>query len=162
MSRSFPAFALGLVVFALDQVSKWIVLKNLEWGRPVEVIPGFFNLTLISNTGAAWGIFQEYGFILTLLAIGALVFLCIVRRHFTYVGTVPRIAFGLLLGGIAGNLTDRLIHQHVIDFLSFYVGRYHWPAFNVADSAICIGVALYILDSFFKRNPEAQSNPSQS
>lgn len=147
---------IGLLVCALDQVTKQLALEYLRWGKPIEIIPGFFDLALIYNTGAAWGIFRDHSLWLTLLAFVALILLSVLRRHFTYVGLLPRIALGLLLGGIAGNLMDRLIHGCVIDFLSFYIGRFHWPAFNVADSAICIGVGLYLLDSFRRDIPKQE------
>ena len=133
-------------------------------GKTVVVIPGFFNLTQVHNTGAAWGILRTHGSWLMLLALGALVFLCFIRRHFTHVGMVPRIALGLLLGGIAGNLTDRVVHGHVIDFLSFYIGSYPWPAFNVADSAICVGVGIYFLDSFRRvdERPPVEAKSSET
>ncbi|MBI4027291.1 MAG: signal peptidase II [Verrucomicrobia bacterium] len=159
MNRSLPAFVLGSLVFALDQTTKRFVLESLTPGQPVRVIPGFLSLTLISNTGAAWGILQDYGFWLSALAFAALMVLLAMRRHFTHAGLVPRIAFGLLLGGVAGNLSDRLTYGHVVDFLSFYINKYHWPAFNVADSAICVGVGLYVLDSLWRRNSGGASGP---
>lgn len=162
MSRSLPPFILSLAVFVLDQASKRMALNHLEWGHPVEVIPGFFNLVLIYNQGAAWGILRDQGWGLTLLAFIALVFLFAVRRHFTHVGRVPRIALGLLFGGIAGNLTDRLYYGHVIDFLSFHIGKFQWPAFNVADSAICMGVGLYLWDSIQRRNGTHGPHPATS
>jgi len=151
VKRSLPAFVLGTSVFALDQATKWLALERLRWGHPVEVIPGFFNLTLVGNTGAAWGILHDQKFWLTLLALAALIFLTLARRHFTHIGVVPRIALGLLLGGIAGNLLDRVARGHVIDFLSFFIWGYPWPAFNIADSAICVGVGLYMVDSLFRK-----------
>ena len=154
MNRSLQAFVLGTLVFALDQESKQLVLKWLLLGQAVQIIPGFFSLNLVTNTGAAWGIMRGQGLWLTALAIAALLVLLFVRRHFTYVGLMPRIALGLLLGGIGGNLADRLMYGHVVDFLDFYVGKWHWPAFNVADSSICIGVGLYLIDSF-RREPAA-------
>lgn len=162
MSRSFPAFVLGVSVLALDQVTKQVAAQSLEVGRNVEIIPGFFYLTQVRNTGAAWGVFREHGFWLAMLAGGALLFLTAYRRHFTGLGTVSRIALGFLLGGIAGNLADRIIRGHVIDFLGFYLGSYAWPAFNVADSAICVGVALYLWDSFrqVKAPGSAEEKPS--
>lgn len=161
MSRSLPALLLGFAVFMLDQVSKGMALNHLEWGQPVEIIPGFFNLVLIYNKGAAWGILRDQGWGLTLLAFVALVFLLAIRRHFTHVGRTPRIALGLLIGGISGNLMDRLLYGHVIDFLSFYIGKFQWPAFNVADSAICIGVGLYLFDSTRRNHAAANSNSVQ-
>jgi len=157
LKRSPPAFILGFFILTLDQASKHLMLDQLEFGRTVEVIPGFFSLTLISNTGAAWGMFRDHGFWLTILAFAALVFLFLARRHFTHAGWMPGIALGLLLGGITGNLVDRMIYGHVVDFLSFYLGTFQWPAFNVADSAICTGVGLYFLDSMKRGNSPASS-----
>ena len=145
----------------LDQLIKKLVLSSLSMGERVKIVPGFFDLTLVSNTGAAWGMFRNYSFILTLLAVSALLVLIVVRRHFTYVGWIPRIALGLLIGGIAGNLMDRLIHGHVIDFLLFYIGTRQWPAFNVADSAICVGVGLYLIHSF-KEEQKASADAAAS
>ncbi len=142
-----PAFVLCALIFALDRVSKEVVLERFLLGESKEIIPGFFSLTLIRNTGAAWGILRGQGLWLTLLAFVALIFLLMMRRHFTYVGILPRVALGLLLGGIAGNLSDRLMDGSVVDFLNFYIGSYHWPAFNVADSSICVGVGLYLIHS---------------
>lgn len=157
MSRSATAFFIGGAVVALDQLTKQIILRNLQWQHSIDVIPGFFSLTLVHNTGAAWGMFKEHAIWLTVLAFAALIFLCFARRHFTYVGLLPRIALGLLLGGIVGNLTDRLIYGHVIDFLSFHIHQYQWPVFNVADSAICTGVGLYFLDSMKRGAKEVKS-----
>ncbi len=154
MNRSLQAFVLGALVFSLDQESKQLVLKWLSLGQAVQIIPGFFSLNLVTNPGAAWGIMRDKGLWLTALAITALLVLLVVRRHFTYVGLLPRIVLGLLLGGIGGNLADRLMYGHVVDFLDFYVGKWHWPAFNVADSSICIGVGLYLIDSL-RREPAA-------
>ena len=155
MSRSLPAWALAASVAALDQATKAAALDRLDWGRPCDLVPGFFSLTLVVNTGAAWGLFRDKGYWLTLLAIAALVLLVAARRHFTLWGALPRIALGLLSGGIVGNLVDRIGRGHVVDFLSFHFGRFEWPAFNVADTAICIGVGLYILDSFLRKEPAA-------
>jgi signal peptidase II len=157
VNRSLQALVLGIGIFALDQATKQLALRDLAYGHPYCVIPGFFNLTFVRNTGAAWGILPNQGFWLTCLAVAALVVLLIARRHFTYVGRLPRIALGLLLGGIAGNLTDRLLYGHVIDFLDFYVNGWHWPAFNVADSSICVGVGLYLLDSL-RREREVKTS----
>lgn len=157
MSRSLPAWALAASVAALDQATKAAALARLDWNRPLEVLPGFFSLTLVVNTGAAWGLFRDRGYWLTLLAILALVLLVAARRHFTATGPLPRIALGLLCGGILGNLVDRVARGHVVDFLSFRFRAFEWPAFNVADSAICVGVGLYILDSFLRGDPSEKA-----
>lgn len=153
MSRSLPAWVLAASVAGLDQATKAAALARLDWDRPAEIIPGLFSLTLVVNTGAAWGLFRDKGYWLTLLAILALILLVAVRRHFTHFGPLPRIALGLLCGGILGNLFDRVFRGHVVDFLSFRYRGFEWPAFNVADSAICIGVTFYLLDSFLRGDP---------
>ena len=162
MSRSLPAWALAASVAALDQATKALALDRLDWNRPVEILPGFFSLILVVNTGAAWGLFRDKGYWLTLLAIGALILLVAARHHFTASGPLPRIALGLLCGGILGNLTDRITRGHVVDFLSFRFHHFEWPAFNVADAAICIGVGLYILDSFLRKEPVSDGDAPPS
>lgn len=162
MSRSLPAWVLAASVAGLDQATKATALARLDWNRPAEIVPGLFSLTLVVNTGAAWGLFRDKGSWLTLLAIGALILLVAARRHFTLSGPLPRIALGLLCGGILGNLADRILRGHVVDFLSFRYHRFEWPAFNVADSAICLGVGLYILDSFLRGEPSEKGGDPRS
>ena len=143
--------ALALGVFVADQVSKWIIAATLPYNTPdhVTVIPGFFFIVHIGNPGAAWGLFAGMSMWLAVLAVGTLAMIYLFRRHLELRRTAMQVSFGLLCGGIVGNLVDRLIHGHVIDFLLFTFGRLgDWPAFNIADSAICVGVGLYIVQSF--------------
>jgi signal peptidase II len=144
--------ALALVVFALDQLAKWLVLHHLELGREITVIPGFFNLVHWRNTGAAWSRFSGNNGALALVGLFALVALYLTRHHFSSHTLGGQIAFGFIFGGIAGNLTDRLLpsRQAVVDFLYFYLqqrgGRIiDFPAFNIADTAICTGVGLIFI-----------------
>jgi len=143
--------ALALVVLALDQFTKWLVLHNLDLSDEKTVIPGFFKLVQWRNTGAAWSQFSGNNNALAFVAFIALLLLAVMcfRQHHIL---ASQIAFGLIVGGIAGNLTDRLLpgRHAVVDFLYFYVqqrgGRViDFPAFNVADTAICTGVALIFL-----------------
>ena len=143
---------LALAIFALDQLTKWIVLQYLQTGDEIVVIPGFFNLVLRNNTGAAWSLFTGNNAVLALIAGVALVALFLARRQFHSHTLLGQLAFGLIFGGITGNLTDRLLPSRhaVVDFLYFYVqrrgaGELGFPAFNVADSAICTGVTLIFL-----------------
>lgn len=146
-------FALALVVLVLDQFTKWIVLNTIVEGDEHVVIPGFFNLAHRANTGAAWSMFTGNNTLLALVALVALVILYVSRRQFNVHRILGQIAFGLIFGGIVGNLTDRLLpgRHAVVDFLHFYMERrgpaepLDFPAFNVADSAICTGVALIFL-----------------
>jgi signal peptidase II len=142
---------LALVIFVLDQLTKWLVLKSLEPGDEKIVIPGFFKFVHWGNTGAAWSLFSGNNGALVLVALLAGVALFLTRHHFDSHRLIGQVAFGLIFGGIAGNLFDRLIRHEVVDFLRFYILQRPWdteigfPAFNVADSAICTGVGLIFL-----------------
>ena len=135
----------ALCVVLLDQASKEWVRGAFSLHESIPVLPGFFHLTYIRNTGAAWGMFSGQNLALAVLAFAMLVALVLFRRQFLPPGRVHRVALGLLCGGIVGNLFDRLRLDYVVDFLDFFHRGWHFPAFNVADSAICIGVAIYVL-----------------
>ena len=135
-------------IAVLDQVTKWLVVQYIYEAAPVTVIPGFFHLVHWRNTGAAWGLFRGYNWVLAVVSVLTIVGLYLYRHSFGINRPVAGVALGLIVGGISGNFMDRLRHQSVVDFLDFFIGDRHWPAFNVADSAICIGVALYIIVSW--------------
>lgn len=142
--------SLGAAVFALDQVSKWLVAAALPfntYGAPghVEIVSGFFNLVHVGNTGAAWSVLSGRSSLLALLGLAALAAIVWFRRHLGLERPAIQVAFGLLSGGIAGNLLDRLRHGYVVDFLDFHFGSYIYPTFNVADCGIVCGVVLYAL-----------------
>jgi signal peptidase II len=160
-------FGLALAIVVLDQFTKWLVLKTIVEGDEKVIIPGFFNLAHRANTGAAWSMFTGNNTLLAVIAIAALVALFLTRRHFSADRILGQIAFGLIFGGIIGNLADRLNpHRHaVVDFLHFYMQRrgsyepFDFPAFNVADSAICTGVALIFLITWKNEQaPNASAN----
>ncbi len=152
--RYLVFFAISFFILGLDLFTKKMALENLTSSSSVEIIPGFFNLVLVFNSGAAFGFLNNPGttwqtwlfLIVTLLAMGLIIHLIrtIARDRFSFLG----LAF--IMGGALGNLLDRLRYQAVVDFLDFYVGDWHWPAFNVADIAICVGAGLVIL-SFWKK-----------
>jgi len=145
------AWLLAVVVF--DQLTKGLVMAYFGLYELQPVIPGLFNLTYLTNTGAAFGmlagaqsIWRQVFFVgVAVAAIGVMV---VSYRQFRNQGKIFAHAIGLIAGGAVGNLIDRLRFGAVVDFLDFYVGTHHWPAFNVADSAICVGVGLFILGSF--------------
>ena len=145
----------ALCVVLLDQASKEWVRGAFSLHESVPVIPGFFHLTYIRNTGAAWGMFSGQNIALSALALVMLAVLVVFRRKILPPGRVHRVALGLLCGGIAGNLFDRLRLDYVVDFLDFFVRTSHFPAFNVADSAICVGVGIYVLGTLLAKTPEA-------
>lgn len=137
----------SLAVLILDQVTKLLALHLFSPTAPLSVIPGFFRLVLVKNTGAAWGMFSGSTGILTLISAIAGVGLLVFFPHFCEDRRERGVAMSLLLGGIFGNLIDRGLRKEVIDFLSFHLGRFEWPAFNIADSAICIGISIFLLSS---------------
>jgi len=120
------------------------------------VFKDFFYLTHVGNTGAAWSMFSGRSTMLAVLALGTLGAIFFWRKHLSLRQGIPQFCFGLLCGGTVGNLYDRLSYGHVIDFLDFHVAGYHWPAFNLADSAIFLGAASLILDSFLRREPKTK------
>lgn len=138
------------VVVIGDQLSKWWVLKNFRLYESREIIPGFFSLTFITNKGAAFGFLggdhaawrQIFFVVVALLALG---FMLHAYRELRQKGAIFGVAICLIAAGAIGNLIDRLRLGYVVDFLDVYVKNHHWPAFNVADSAITIGVALFIM-----------------
>ncbi len=157
--RSLAAYkillGLAAIVFALDQATKYWVVQTLPLGafyppHSIEVIPGFFNLVHVGNTGAAWSLFSGHSEWLALIGFVALALLWFFRETLQLYRKPYQWAFGLIVGGIIGNVIDRLIHGHVIDFLDFYINDSHYPSFNVADSGITVGVATYIIVSFFE------------
>ena len=153
---------LALSVILLDQLTKLMVLKYLGFAEEKTVIAGFFKLVHWGNTGAAWSMFTGNNRVLAAIAMIALIVLFLSRRHFAIHTLGGQVSLGLIFGGIVGNLIDRLLpsRQHVIDFLYFYVVRRDdviasFPAFNVADSAICGGVALLFILSWRTEPAEA-------
>jgi signal peptidase II len=154
-------WVIAIIAFIADQVTKEMIAARLPFGSygpagQIVVIPGFFNLVHVGNTGAAWSMFSGKSLLLALVAVGALVSIFFWRHSLGLHQRGSQPAFGLLCGGIVGNLVDRVRHGHVIDFLDLHFGGYIYPTFNVADSAICVGVFWYILWSL--RQP-AQLQP---
>ena len=150
MSRAWPYFLASCAIVLSDQITKWVVLGQLKPWERLEITP-FFNLVLAFNKGAAFSFLAGAGGWQTpLLVAFALVAAIVVsvlllrsqgRRLFSA-------GLALVLGGAVGNVIDRLRFGHVVDFLDLHAGGWHWPAFNVADSAITVGAALLILDGF--------------
>ncbi len=133
--------------YALDQLTKWWIVRNFEIYSARTVIPGFFDLVYVTNTGAAFGSFKDSNLFFIVLSAVTLIALLFFHWRGSFRDSWSRVGFAFLVSGILGNLTDRIVHHHVIDFLDFYVGANHWPAFNVADSCICIAVALFLIAS---------------
>ena len=154
--------SLSLPLYVLDQLTKALVLAKISTEEMIPVIPGFFNLVQVHNTGAAFGMLRDNNLFFIALSCAALIILAILGWKKVFVDGASRWAAALLVAGISGNLTDRIIHGHVIDFLDFILPVYgRWPAFNVADSCICVAAGLFILASFLdsKRKKAQPSLP---
>jgi len=150
---SYPLLlaAVTLPFYLLDQATKWAVLLNLEYGADRPVIPGFFDLVHWRNTGAAFSMFSNSNAFFIAVSCIALGVLAVLAWRGKFPDRVSRTGWALLLAGILGNLTDRIVHGSVVDFLLFnlHVPKADpWPAFNVADSCIFIAAALFIWQSF--------------
>ena len=158
--KLYISLGIAFFVLALDLVSKYWIESTLQFGEQIPVT-SFFNLVLTYNPGAAFSFLSEQSgwqrwFLSGIASIAAIVIIFLLNKY--QLEKLFCWALSLILGGAIGNLYDRIMLGHVIDFLDFYVGTYHWPAFNIADSAIFIGTALMIYDSFrTKQEPQKQS-----
>jgi len=152
------ALSCAAVLIVIDQASKLLVRKHLvlEEDR-IPVIPGFFDLVHVQNRGAAWGMLQNQTLFLSAVSIIMLVLILAFRRSILEDTFTHFAIYGLLIAGIIGNLIDRVKYQSVTDFFDVYIGDKHWPVFNVADSAICIAVFLYIVTTWKK--PDTPPHP---
>ena len=159
---------IALLVIALDQLTKQMVLRLLPHsGQERVIIEGFFRLVHWGNTGAAWSLFRGNNGLLAGVALLALLVLFLSRHQFDSRTLLSQVAFGLIFGGIVGNLIDRLWVGHVIDFIYFYLqqrggAEIGFPAFNVADSAICTGVGLVFLITWRSDHKPKPAEPSPS
>ncbi len=159
--RPSPALLIGvpLVVLLVDQISKWWVLGNMALHQSMPVIPGLFNITSVRNPGAAFGLFSSFGAGVRIAFLAGVSILAVVLLVVYYLKSrprdgLPRFAAALVIGGAIGNLIDRIRFGEVVDFLDVYIGRHHWPAFNVADSAITVGITLFVWSAWSEPKPE--------
>lgn len=149
-SRTF-AFTIAAAVFALDRLTKWVIETRLSFVDAYNVIPGFFDIVRSTNSGAAFGMFNDSTSpwrtaLLVAVSLAAVGVVSVMLWKSAGLGRAPLWGLALILGGAAGNLVDRIASGQVTDFLLVYIGAYQWPTFNIADSAIVIGAGLLILD----------------
>ena len=152
------AFVAGLVII-IDQITKALILNFMPLYSSIEVVPGFFSLTHIHNPGGAFGFMsnQSSSFINTIFLFVISLAICLI--FYLYKNTPKKHAllatgFALIFGGAIGNMIDRIRLGKVVDFLDIYIGNFHWPAFNVADSAIFVGIVIFLFHILFKKMPE--------
>jgi len=146
---TFYLVALALVL--LDQATKSLIIQTLQVGQGIRIIPGFFDIVFVLNPGAAFGFLatvpaEVRNPLFILISVVAAALIVLYQARYLGANRLVSFALALVLGGAVGNLIDRLRYGMVVDFLDVHVGQCHWPAFNVADSAISIGVGLMILD----------------
>lgn len=148
------------MVLVLDQITKYTIEKHVRLYEVITVVPGFFNITHVRNKGAAFGVLSTlpdfwrsaFFIIVTLVAVAAIIALMLKTQE-----RLPVYAFSLIAGGAMGNLIDRIRYGEVVDFIQWYVKSHYWPSFNVADSAISIGVALLAIDMLFGTSAKSQA-----
>lgn len=158
LKSRLPYALLVAAILILDRGTKLLIQKRFDLNESITVIDGFFNITYVRNTGVAFGIFSSVSSPAKSVLLSVFT-ACAAAAVITYSVRSParnrllQIALGLILGGALGNLLDRLAYGYVIDFLEFYLGSYHWPSFNIADSAISTGVALLALEIIRNESP---------
>jgi len=151
-------FLISLPLYALDQLTKQLVLRLISSYEARIIVPDFFSLVNVTNTGAAFGSFKGNNTFFIVVSIIALVIVTVLLVRPRHPDSLRDLSLALLLAGILGNLTDRLLYGHVIDFLLFNLHVQYadpWPAFNVADSCISVAVVLFIIHSFWKQKSAA-------
>jgi signal peptidase II len=138
-------YVIALIIIGIDQLTKWIVVKSMELGEQITIIENFFYLTSHRNSGAAWGILEGqmiFFYIVTVIVVIGIIYY--MQKYAKY-DKLLAIGLSLILGGAIGNFIDRVFHQEVVDFADFIIFNYDFPIFNVADSALTIGVVLVII-----------------
>ena len=154
MKRNILLILLSVFVIIFDQITKFAILKHFQYGERVNIIPDFFDLTLVFNPGAAFSFlsnqngWQKYFFLILAVVVSFYLIYAVFKKHFGQLGSIGSM---MIVGGAIGNVIDRLIHGQVVDFLLFYLGNHYYPAFNIADSFICIGAGLILMESFRKK-----------
>ena len=152
-------FVILILVVISDQLSKLWILQNFALYDSTVIIPGLFNLTFLRNTGAAFGMFAGQPalyrqlFFIT-MAVVALVVIILMQRKLGPQNSWYTISLAFISGGAVGNLIDRIAYGSVIDFLDVYIGSHHWPAFNIADSGITVGVCIFLITQFIEDRQE--------
>ena len=163
MSKYLPYGIIAIIALVLDQITKYAILARFQDYERLNIIPQFFDLTLVYNYGAAFSFlanhngWQKYFFIVLAFVISAWLINGIRKGEF---GQLGNYAAAMIIGGAFGNVIDRFVHGKVVDFLLFYWQNWYYPAFNVADSFICVGVALLIMDGF--KNGKKQQDAHSS
>jgi len=140
-------YVIALFVIAIDQISKWLIVKNMELGTSIPIIDNVLYITSHRNRGAAWGILENKMWFFYIITVIFVAFIVFYMKKYAKTDRLLGISLGLILGGAIGNFIDRVFRQEVVDFIHVYIFSYNYPVFNIADSALCIGVVLIIIQT---------------
>ncbi|MEH6890009.1 signal peptidase II [Bacillus sp. JJ864] len=143
-------YLIALFVIAIDQVSKWIIVKEMELGESIPIIDNVLYITSHRNRGAAWGILENKMWFFYVITVIFVIFILFYMKKYAKTDKLLGISLGLILGGAIGNFIDRVVRKEVVDFIHTYIFSYNFPVFNVADSALCVGVALIIIQTLLE------------
>ncbi len=152
-------YLIALLVIALDQLTKWMIVKKMEYGESIEIIENLLYITSHRNRGAAWGILQGQMWFFYIITIAVIIGLVYYIQKMAKESILLGVALGLMLGGAIGNFIDRVARQEVVDFVHTYIFSYSFPVFNVADAALSIGVGLLVIHMFLEeKNAKEKDN----
>ncbi|MDP9742022.1 UNVERIFIED_ORG: signal peptidase II [Bacillus sp. B2I3] len=152
-------YLIALLVIALDQLTKWMIVKKMEYGESIEIIENLLYITSHRNRGAAWGILQGQMWFFYIITIAVIIGLVYYIQKMAKQSILLGVALGLMLGGAIGNFIDRVARQEVVDFVHTYIFSYSFPVFNVADAALSIGVGLLVIHMFLEeKNAKEKDN----
>lgn len=143
-------YVIALFVIAIDQISKWLIVKNMELGTSIPIIDNVLYITSHRNRGAAWGILENKMWFFYIITVVFVVFIVFYMKKYAKTDKLLGISLGLILDGAIGNFIDRVFRQEVVDFIHVYIFSYNYPVFNIADSALCIGVVLIIIQTLLE------------
>jgi signal peptidase II len=159
-------YLITLLVLIFDHLTKWVVRTNMDSRDPIDIIPNYLCISYVRNSGVAFGLFAGIQsawkpYVLAAMAVVAVIVILIYSSRMPLNRTLLQLALAITMGGILGNFSDRIMHGFVVDFIEFHVNEsFHWPTFNVADSAITIGIALLLIDTV--KNPEMEEELQQN
>ncbi|KWW10850.1 MULTISPECIES: signal peptidase II [Bacillaceae] len=151
-------YLIALLVIALDQLTKWMIVKKMEYGESIEIIENLLYITSHRNRGAAWGILQGQMWFFYIITIAVIIGLVYYIQKMAKQSRLLGVALGLMLGGAIGNFIDRIARQEVVDFVHTYIFSYSFPVFNVADASLSIGVGLLVIHMLLEEKNAKEKN----
>ncbi len=152
---------IAVYLFLLDQIIKIIIQKKMNLSEQIKIIPNFISLFYVKNTGAAFSILKDNTILLIIISV---IFLCIIKYMIKKEKTLTNLSissFGMIIGGVYGNLIDRIVHHAVIDYISIQIFSYQFPIFNLADMGITIGAALLLIEMLYQKKEEKRGESNE-